>query len=247
MRSSRLLLQRSHALYRRSVNTWSAVGAAFNVQHQRFEHLQKNVGLFGVPELSGPAGFQMAQHQALREAEFLVHKACTHPPGAVTVETFDQLSDSLCRVADLADFIKVAHPDAAFREAAERTCVEIGTVVEILNTNVDLCQSLKNLLGNEAVLATLDSDTRRVAELFMFDFEISGIHLDYSKRSKAVALNVKLLDLYHVFLSGSQLPNAIDKQVLPEHIRHCFSIDGNRVQISGLHADSPNELVRVIK
>uniref|UniRef100_A0A8C1S1Y3 Si:ch73-1a9.4 n=1 Tax=Cyprinus carpio TaxID=7962 RepID=A0A8C1S1Y3_CYPCA len=197
MRSSRLLLQRSHALYRRSVNTWSAVGAAFNVQHQRFEHLQKNV-----------------------------------------------LSDSLCRVADLADFIKVAHPDAAFREAAERTCVEIGTVVEILNTNVDLCQSLKNLLGNEAVLATLDSDTRRVAELFMFDFEISGIHLDYSKRSKAVALNVKLLDLYHEFLSGSQLPNAIDKQVLPEHIRHCFSIDGNRVQIGGLHADSPNELVR---
>uniref|UniRef100_A0A673MP89 Uncharacterized protein n=1 Tax=Sinocyclocheilus rhinocerous TaxID=307959 RepID=A0A673MP89_9TELE len=167
-------------LYRRSVNTWSAVGAAFNVQHQRFEHLQKN-GLFGVSELSGPAGFQMAQHQALREAEFLVHEACTHPPGAVTVETFDQLSDRLCRVADLADFIKAAHPDAAFREVAERTCVKIGTVVEKLNTNVDLCQSLKNLLENEAVLATLDSDTRRVAELFMFDFEISGIHLDESK------------------------------------------------------------------
>ncbi|KAI2659653.1 Mitochondrial intermediate peptidase [Labeo rohita] len=213
MRCSRLVLQRWNALYRRSVNTWSAVGAAFNVQHQRSEHLQKNVGLFRVSELSGPAGFQMAQHQALREAEFLVHKACTHPPGAVTVETFDQLSDSLCRVADLADFIKVAHPDAAFREAAERTCVDIGTVVEKLNTNVDLCQSLKNLLENEA-------------------------------RSKAVALNVKLLDLYHEFLSGSQLPNAIDKRLLPEHIRHCFSIDGNRVQIGGLHADSPNELVR---
>lgn len=29
-----------------------------------------------------------------------------------------------------ADFIKVAHPDAAFREAAEKTCVDIGTVVE---------------------------------------------------------------------------------------------------------------------
>ncbi len=67
-----------------------------------------------------------------------------------------------------------------------------------------------------------------------------------SQRSKAVALNVKLLDLYHEFLSGSQLPNAIDKKVLPEHIRHCFSIDGNRIQIGGLHADSPNELVRVI-
>ncbi|XP_051766265.1 mitochondrial intermediate peptidase [Ctenopharyngodon idella] len=244
MPCARLLLQRSHALYRRTVNTWSAVGAAFNVQHQRLEHLQKNVGLFGVSELNSPAGFQMSLCQALREAEFLVHRACTHPPGAVTVETFDQLSDSLCKVADLADFIKVAHPDAAFREAAERTCVDIGTVVEILNTNVDLCQSLKNLLENEAVLATLDPDTRRVAELFMLDFEISGIHLDESKRSKVVALNVKLLDLYNEFLSGSQLPNAIEKQVLPEHIRHCFSIDGNRVQIGGLHADSPNELVR---
>uniref|UniRef100_A0A671KFW4 Si:ch73-1a9.4 n=1 Tax=Sinocyclocheilus anshuiensis TaxID=1608454 RepID=A0A671KFW4_9TELE len=169
-------------------------------------------GLFGVSELSGPAGFQMAQHQALREAEFLVHKACTHPPGAVTVETFDQLSDRLCRVADLADFIKVAHPDAAFREAAERACVKIGTVVEKLNTNAVLA------------LDTLDSDTRQ--------------------RSKAVALNVKLLDLYHEFLSGSQLPNAIDKQVLPEHIRHCFFIDGNHIQIGRLHADSTNELVR---
>ncbi|ROL54176.1 Mitochondrial intermediate peptidase [Anabarilius grahami] len=215
MPCARLLLQRSHALYRRTVNTWSAVGAAFNVQHQRLEHLKKNVGLFGVSELSSPAGFQMALCQALREAEFLVHRACTHPPGAVTVETFDQLSDSLCKVADLADFVKVAHPDAAFREAAEKTCVDIGTVVEM-----------------------------RVAELFMLDFEISGIHLDESKRSKVVALNVKLLDHYNEFLSGSQLPNAIEKQVLPEHIRHCFSIDGNRVQIGGLHADSPNELVR---
>lgn len=29
-----------------------------------------------------------------------------------------------------ADFVKVAHPDQEFREAAERTCIEIGTVVE---------------------------------------------------------------------------------------------------------------------
>lgn len=29
-----------------------------------------------------------------------------------------------------ADFVKVAHPDPEFRKAAEKTCVEIGTVVE---------------------------------------------------------------------------------------------------------------------
>uniref|UniRef100_A0A3B4DG18 Mitochondrial intermediate peptidase n=1 Tax=Pygocentrus nattereri TaxID=42514 RepID=A0A3B4DG18_PYGNA len=237
-------LKSSQILFNR-VTTWSPVGAAFNApQHRRPERLQKNVGLFGVPELSSPAGFQVARREALWEMEFLVKRVCTEPPGVGTVEAFDQLSDSLCKVADLADFIKIAHPDAAFRKSAERTCVDVGTVVEKLNTNVELYQSLKNLLDNKDVLATLDPDTRRVAELFVFDFEISGIHLDEAKRRKAVSLNVKLLDLSHEFLHGSYLPSTVEKRSLPEHIRHCFSLDGNRIQISGLHADSPDELVR---
>lgn len=58
-------------------------------------------GLFGVPELSCPEGFQEAQDKALQESEQLVQKACSTPPGPETVMIFDQLSDSLCRVADL--------------------------------------------------------------------------------------------------------------------------------------------------
>ncbi|KAG7484481.1 hypothetical protein MATL_G00049810 [Megalops atlanticus] len=230
---------------RHVTTSWSPVGAAFNArQHRRLDLFERNVGLFGVPELSTPAGFEIVESRALKETEQLVRRACSSPPGALTVETFDQLSDSLCKVADLADFIKVAHPDPAFREAAERTCINIGTVVEKLNTNVELCKSLKNLLDNKDVLDTLDPDTRRVAELFMFDFEISGIHLDEKKRRQAVSLNVKLLDLNNEFLMGSHMPNRIEKRAVPEHIRHCFSIDGNCVQIGGLHADSPNDLVR---
>ncbi|KAG9351747.1 hypothetical protein JZ751_022998 [Albula glossodonta] len=64
------------------------------------------------------------------------------------------------------------------------------------------------------------------------------------QRRKAVSLNVNLLDLSNEFLMGSQLPNKIEKWALPEHIRHCFSIDGNCIQIGGLHADSPSDLVR---
>uniref|UniRef100_A0A4W4FEI3 Uncharacterized protein n=1 Tax=Electrophorus electricus TaxID=8005 RepID=A0A4W4FEI3_ELEEL len=138
----------------RHVNTWSPVGAAFNTQQRRGRDQLQNNGLFGNPRLSTRHG-RLAQLQALRETELLVNRACTRPPGAQTVETFDRLSDSLCEVADLADFIKVAHPDAEFRKAAEKTRIDIRTVVE----NV----------------------FRRVAELFMFDFEISGIHLDEAK------------------------------------------------------------------
>ncbi|KAL8190984.1 UNVERIFIED_CONTAM: hypothetical protein K2H54_066394 [Gekko kuhli] len=229
--------------------SWSPVGAAFNAQHQPQRHrweLGKKTGLFGVPELSCPEGFQEAQEKSLQETERLVKKACAAPPGPEIVMIFDQLSDSLCRVADLADFVKIAHPNLAFREAAEDACRNIGTMVEKLNTDVDLCQSLRKLLADKEVLASLDTDSRRVAELFMFDFEISGIHLDEEKRKKAVNLNVKILDLCSEFLMGSHLPNRIDKHVLPEHIRHNFTVEGNYVQISGLNADSPDDLVREV-
>uniref|UniRef100_A0A8C0F085 Mitochondrial intermediate peptidase n=1 Tax=Bubo bubo TaxID=30461 RepID=A0A8C0F085_BUBBB len=201
-------------------------------------------GLFGVPELNCPEGFQEAQDKALQESEQLVQKACSTPPGPETVMIFDQLSDGLCRVADLADFVKIAHPDFAFREAAEEACRSIGTVVEKLNTDVELCQSLRRLLADEIVMRSLDPETRRVAELFMFDFEISGIHLDEEKRKKAVNLNVRILDLCNEFLIGAHLPNKIDKHVLPEHIRYNFTAEGNYLQVAGLHADCPDDLVR---
>uniref|UniRef100_A0AAQ5XSL8 Mitochondrial intermediate peptidase n=1 Tax=Amphiprion ocellaris TaxID=80972 RepID=A0AAQ5XSL8_AMPOC len=234
------------AQVRRNVTTWSPVGAAFNAKpHRRLDLFEKN-GLFGVPELSCPAGFQAAAKTALKNTQRLVEKACSSPPGAETVECFDQLSDGLCKVADLADFIKVAHPDPAFREAAEKTCVDIGTVVEKLNTNVELCKSLKNLLDNPNIVAQLDPDTRRVAELFMFDFEISGIHLDDKLRKEAVGLHVKLLDLNNEFLVGSHMPNRIARSAIPEHLHLHFASEGSFIQVGGLHADSPDDLVREI-
>ncbi|XP_054385350.2 mitochondrial intermediate peptidase-like isoform X3 [Pongo abelii] len=102
------------------------------------------MGLFGVPELSAPEGFHAAQEKALRKAELLVGRACSTPPGPQTVLIFDELSDSLCRVADLADFVKIAHPEPAFREAAEEACRSIGTMVEkyVLFPSPPPCQVL---------------------------------------------------------------------------------------------------------
>ncbi|MBV95955.1 Mitochondrial intermediate peptidase, partial [Eschrichtius robustus] len=172
-------------------------------------------GLFGVPELSAPEGFRVAQEKALRKTEQLVGRVCSAPPGPQTVLIFDELSDSLCRVADLADFVKIAHPEAAFREAAEEACRSIGAMVET-----------------------------RVAELFMFDFEISGIHLDREKRKRAVDLNVKILDLSSAFLMGTHFPSRIEKHLLPEHIRHHFELAGDHVLVDGLRAEVPDDLVR---
>uniref|UniRef100_A0A452UNN2 Mitochondrial intermediate peptidase n=1 Tax=Ursus maritimus TaxID=29073 RepID=A0A452UNN2_URSMA len=230
-------------LYGRGGRAWDLLpkNHIFSYTLDIFSGLQ---GLFGVPELSAPEGFRIAQENALRKADLLVERVCSLPPGPQTVLIFDELSDSLCRVADLADFVKIAHPERAFREAAEEACRSIGTMVEKLNTNVELYQSLQKLLADKKLVDSLDPETRRVAELFMFDFEISGIHLDEEKRKRAVDLNVKILDLSNTFLMGTNFPNKIEKHLLPEHIHRNFVVTGSHVIIDGLHAEAPDDLVR---
>uniref|UniRef100_A0A480XWH8 Mitochondrial intermediate peptidase n=1 Tax=Sus scrofa TaxID=9823 RepID=A0A480XWH8_PIG len=231
----------------RQVSTsWSPVGAAFNVRPQgrRLDLFGERQGLFGVPALRAPEGFRVAQERALRRTEQLVARACSLPPGPQTVLLFDELSDALCRVADLADFVRIAHPEAAFREAAEEACRSIGTAVEKLNTNVELYQSLQKLLADERLADSLDPETRRVAELFLFDFEISGIHLDNDKRRRAVDLNVKILDLSSTFLMGTNLPVKAEKHLLPERVWHHFEVAGDHVVVDGLRAEAPDDLVR---
>uniref|UniRef100_A0A8D0ZIP1 Mitochondrial intermediate peptidase n=1 Tax=Sus scrofa TaxID=9823 RepID=A0A8D0ZIP1_PIG len=231
----------------RQVSTsWSPVGAAFNVRPQgrRLDLFGERQGLFGVPALRAPEGFRVAQERALRRTEQLVARACSLPPGPQTVLLFDELSDALCRVADLADFVRIAHPEAAFREAAEEACRSIGTAVEKLNTNVELYQSLQKLLADERLANSLDPETRRVAELFLFDFEISGIHLDNDKRRRAVDLNVKILDLSSTFLMGTNLPVKAEKHLLPERVWHHFEVAGDHVVVDGLRAEAPDDLVR---
>nr|XP_032825301.1 mitochondrial intermediate peptidase isoform X1 [Petromyzon marinus] len=230
----------------RAVSTWSPVGAAFNARQQRTAERPGagTQGLFGVPELSSPSGFRIAQREALAATERLVEDACRAPPGPRVVQIFDKLSDSLCQVADLADFVRVAHPSAEYRDAADEACMTIGTVVEKLNTNVDLYKSLRNVLDDRNIANSLDHETRRVAELFLFDFEISGIHLDKEKRQEVVGLHVDLLDLNSEFLTGTHTPNRVDMRALPPHLHRCFSLQGNYVYINGLYSDSPDHLVR---
>ena len=102
-----------------------------------------------------------------------------------------------------------------------------------------------------------------VAKLFLFDFEQNGIHLEEKLRQrvsfglplillyilnfcqfKVVHLNECILQLGQRFMGGAVHPRAIPKTLLPENIRHLFAVDGERILVSGLYADSPNALAR---
>lgn len=58
-----------------------------------------------------------------------------------------------------------------------------------------------------------------------------------------MALHVKLLDLNNEFLACSHMPNRIARSVIPEHLHLQFASEGSFIQVGGLHADSPDDLV----
>ena len=56
---------------------------------------------------------------------------------------FDDLSDELCRVADMAEFVRLAHPDQQVAFAAQEACINISGLVEQLNTHTGIYEKLK--------------------------------------------------------------------------------------------------------
>ena len=162
---------------------------------------RQNIGLFEIPQLQDYTGFYLLQQQARAEADELVAEASSPNRCRKLVEVFDELSNCLCRVADMADFVRVAHPDRQFADAAEDACMSISSLVETLNTNTTIYYALKKVLA-DGDRFEMDAVDRRVAELFMFDFEQSGIHLSEEKRNSFVQLNDSILSLSTFFMQG---------------------------------------------
>lgn len=86
-------------------------------------------GLFNIPELTSFEGFYILKEQAISATDRLIEEATSNPSRPM-VEIFDELSDTLCKVADLAEFVRIAHPQSHFASAAEDACISVSGVVE---------------------------------------------------------------------------------------------------------------------
>jgi intermediate peptidase len=72
------------------------------------------------------------------ECEMLVEECMSPNRSRRMVEIFDHLSNSLCKVADMAEFVRVAHPNGSYALAAENACLSISRLVEKLVTDSKL-------------------------------------------------------------------------------------------------------------
>ena len=75
--------------------------------------------------MRGPCGFDDLKTECAKRSQELVNEACARPPQRtrIVARVFDELSDELCRVADMAEFVRLAHPDRAMASAAENACI----------------------------------------------------------------------------------------------------------------------------
>lgn len=181
----------------RKLNTWSALATAFNSTADKNYSLdisKKETGLFGIPELKNEDGFYILKSRVLERVDILVDEATSKNRKRKMVEVFDELSDTLCKVADMAEFIRIAHPNEQYVRAAEDACISISGIVEKLNTHRELYDSLKQVISNGDIQTTSDIDDH-VAKLFLFDFEQCGIHLPEKQRRKVVELNDYILQV----------------------------------------------------
>lgn len=206
----------------RRLNTWSHLATAFNTAVSDENHsvnlLKKETGLFGIPELKDEDGFDILKSRALAHVNVIIDEAINKDRKRKMVEIFDELSNTLCKVADMAEFIRVAHPDQQYVRAAEDACITISGVVEKLNTHRELYDALKQVTSNDDTQVTSDIDNH-VAKLFLFDFEQCGIHLPERQRRKVVELNDYILQVGQRFMAGAVTPRMVNADVLPDVIR----------------------------
>uniref|UniRef100_A0A1A9WMX6 Peptidase M3A/M3B catalytic domain-containing protein n=1 Tax=Glossina brevipalpis TaxID=37001 RepID=A0A1A9WMX6_9MUSC len=229
---------------RQLVTTWTPLATAFNSPPFKRLNLTRNeVGLLGMMELRTHEGFYLMRENASNVAENLIKEATSPERKRKIVQIFDELSDSLCKVADLSEFIRIAHPQAKYMQAAEDACISISSTVEHLNTHKELYSALSRVVETGDIVPTTEVD-HHVAKLFLFDFEQSGIHLKEQERQKVVRLNDYILQLGQKFMHGASQPTAFPRGKVPEVIRNYFPSEGDTILVSGLYTSSTNPQAR---
>ena len=134
----------------RYVGSVGPLAAAFNQKQRssvqfKFNWLQSSnrTGLFGISELKDSQGWAVLQDRCERNCQSLVEEVTSPTRRRNVAVIFDDLSDELCRVADMAEFVRLAHPDEQVAFAAQETCINISGLVEQLNTHTGIYDKLK--------------------------------------------------------------------------------------------------------
>jgi intermediate peptidase len=165
----------------------------------------QHAGLFLNRYLTKPEGFKTYAEVTLAKCHAVVDKILT----ASTVEEYksmardmDRLSDLLCRVIDLADFVRSTHPDTKFQAAATMAYTAMFEYMNELNTTTGLNDQLKKAASIPAVVDSWTDEEKVVAEILMRDFSKSAIDLPDEARRGFVDISSQIADIGTEFVDN---------------------------------------------
>ncbi|KAK6354911.1 Mitochondrial intermediate peptidase [Orbilia brochopaga] len=151
-------------------------------------------GLFHNRYLHSPEGFIEFANVCLAKARKLSQSICgasTLNQQVTIIRKMDQLSDTLCRVVDLADFTRNTHPDPRFVQAADVAYNTVYNYMNELNTTTGLYTALKAAMTDSRVAEQghFGEVERAVGGILLADFEKSGITLGSREKKRFVRLS----------------------------------------------------------
>ncbi|KAJ9142224.1 hypothetical protein NKR23_g7498 [Pleurostoma richardsiae] len=163
----------------------------------------RNAGLFRNAYLTKPEGFLAFAQTSLSRAQKIVDKvlnAASVQEYREVVRDLDRLSDLLCRVIDLSDFVRVTHPDPRIQSAASEAWSLMYQYMNQLNTTTGLNEQLGKAMANPEVTSAWSEEEMTVAQMLKLDFMKSAVNLPKESRDRFVELSQQISEVGSVFV-----------------------------------------------
>jgi intermediate peptidase len=182
-------------------------------------------------------GFQTFAAATLRRARRIVDKILRANGSEQLIPVardMDRLSDLLCRVIDLSDFVRMTHPDPRMQAAATEAYAIMFEYMNVLNTTTGLNMQLKRALADPTVVKAWSAEEKTVANVLLKDFSKSAIEMPSAIRQRFVDLNNDISRVGAEFADGGE-PNqhylTVDRRLLkgsdPTLARHVSNFLGS--------------------
>jgi intermediate peptidase len=166
---------------------------------------KQSTGLFRNRHLTRPEGFAEFANVTLQKCQRIVASvlACNTVEGYKRmVRDLDRLSDLLCRVIDLSDFVRNVHPDTRIQAAATQAYTAMFQYMNVLNTTQGLNNQLQKAWSLPEVQASWNEEEKTVATILMRDFSKSAIDLTDQDRAAVVDLSDEIAVLGTEFVDN---------------------------------------------
>ena len=162
-----------------------------------------SVGLFCNAYLTRPEGLLNYAHVNLERARAIVDKvinASSVQEYRAVVRQLDRLSDILCRVLDMTDFVRVTHPDRQVQRRAAEAWDMTYQYMNELNTMTGLNDQLGKAMDDPEVTAAWTAEELTVAQVLKLDFSKSAVDLPKAARDRFVHLSSEISTVGSVFV-----------------------------------------------